>query len=150
MLVGAAPGFYPALCMGAVGGIVAVACVLPELCVRLHTLTREGRHTEARALQRQLTPLGRLVTTTYGVPGLKAAMDVAGFSGGEPRAPLARVSPEVWKKSAPKWAGSWRSHESTRTAAARTRSESCLPRVMQALAVPDCQPPGSGDDGAAR
>jgi dihydrodipicolinate synthase/N-acetylneuraminate lyase len=95
VLVGAAPGFYPGLCMGAVGGIVAVACVLPELCVRLHTLTREGRHPEARALQRQLTPLGRLVTTTYGVPGLKAAMDVAGFSGGEPRAPLARVSPGV-------------------------------------------------------
>jgi len=95
VLVGAAPGFYPALCVGAVGGIVAVACVLPELCVRLHTLTREGCHTEARALQRQLTPLGRLVTTTYGVPGLKAAMDVAGFSGGEPRAPLARVSPKV-------------------------------------------------------
>ena len=95
VLVGAAPGFYPALCVGAVGGIVAVACVLPELCVRLHTLTREGHHAEARALQRQLTPLGRLVTTTYGVPGLKAAMDVAGFSGGEPRAPLARVSPRV-------------------------------------------------------
>jgi 4-hydroxy-2-oxoglutarate aldolase len=95
VLVGAAPGFYPALCVGAVGGIVAVACVLPELCVRLHTLTREGHHAEARTLQRQLTPLGRLVTTTYGVPGLKAAMDVAGFSGGEPRAPLARVSAEV-------------------------------------------------------
>ena len=98
VLVGAAPGFYPGLCMGAVGGIVAVACVLPELCVRLHTLTREGRHPEARALQRQLTPLGRLVTTTYGVPGLKAAMDVAGFSGGEPRAPLARVSPKMFEE----------------------------------------------------
>ena len=89
VLVGAAPGFYPALCVGAVGAIVAVACVLPELCVRLHSLAREGRHGEARALQRELTPLGRLVTTTYGVPGLKAAMDAAGLCGGEPRAPLA-------------------------------------------------------------
>ena len=42
----------PALCVGARGAILAVACVLPELCVRLHSLTREGRHGEARALQR--------------------------------------------------------------------------------------------------
>ena len=98
VLVGAAPGFYPALCVGAVGAIVAVACVLPELCVRLHSLAREGRHGEARALQRELTPLGRLVTTTYGVPGLKAAMDAAGLCGGEPRAPLARVSLNVMEE----------------------------------------------------
>lgn len=98
VLVGAAPGFYPALCVGAVGAIVAVACVLPELCVRLHTLTRESRHAEARALQRLLTPLGRLVTTTYGVPGLKAAMDIAGYRGGEPRMPLAPVSPRVMEE----------------------------------------------------
>ena len=98
VLVGAAPGFYPALCVGAVGAIVAVACVLPELCVRLHALAREGRHGEARALQRELTPLGRLVTTTYGVPGLKAAMDAAGFCGGEPRAPLAPVSLNVMEE----------------------------------------------------
>jgi dihydrodipicolinate synthase/N-acetylneuraminate lyase len=98
VLIGSAPGLYPALCMGAIGGIVAVACVLPELCVRLLALTREGRHPEARALQRLLTPLGVLVTTTHGVPGLKAAMDVAGYSGGEPRAPLIPVSPRVMEE----------------------------------------------------
>jgi 4-hydroxy-2-oxoglutarate aldolase len=98
VLAGAAPAFYPALCVGAVGAIVAVACVLPELCVRLHSAAREGRHAEARALQRLLTPLGRLVTTTYGVPGLKAAMDAAGYRGGNPRAPLTPISPPVMKE----------------------------------------------------
>ena len=95
VLVGSAPGFYPALCVGAVGAIVAAACVLPELCVRLHRLAGEGQHGEARHLQRLVTPLGRLVTTTYGVPGLKAAMDLAGYTGGNPRAPLIPVSPAV-------------------------------------------------------
>lgn len=95
VLVGAAPGFYPALCVGAIGAIVAVASVLPELCVRLLSQTSAGRHAEARALQQLLTPLGRLVTTTHGVPGLKAAMDAAGYKGGEPRAPLIPVSPRV-------------------------------------------------------
>jgi 4-hydroxy-2-oxoglutarate aldolase len=98
VLAGAAPGFYPALCVGAVGAIVAVACVLPELCVRLHAAAQEGRHAEARALQRLLTPLGRLVTTTHGVPGLKAAMDIAGYRGGAPRRPLAPVSPKVMEE----------------------------------------------------
>jgi 4-hydroxy-2-oxoglutarate aldolase len=95
VLVGSAPGFYPGLCVGAVGGIVAAACVVPELCLRLHALARDGRHAEALALQRLLTPIGRLVTTIHGVPGLKAAMDIAGYRGGEPRPPLVPVSPET-------------------------------------------------------
>lgn len=98
VLIGAAPGFYPALCVGAVGAIVAVACVLPELSVRLHALASQGRHTEARALQRLLTPLARMVTTTHGVPGLKAAMDAAGYRGGEPRGPLIPVSTRVMEE----------------------------------------------------
>ncbi len=95
VLVGAAPGLYPAMCAGAAGAIVAVACVLPELSVQLHGHALAGRHAEARALQRLLTPLGRLVTTTHGVPGLKAALDLAGYRGGEPRAPLLPVTPRV-------------------------------------------------------
>lgn len=93
VLVGAAPGFYPALCVGATGAIVAVACVLPGLCVELHAHYLAGRHAEARALQRRLTPLGRLITTVHGVPGLKAAMDLAGYTGGAPRPPLVPLAP---------------------------------------------------------
>jgi 4-hydroxy-2-oxoglutarate aldolase len=81
--------------MGAVGGIVAAACVLPEVCVRLHTLALAGDHVGARALQREITPLGVLVTSTYGVPGLKAALDLAGYKGGEPRAPLQLLPAEA-------------------------------------------------------
>ena len=39
--------------------------------------TREGRHDEARAMQRQLVPLAKLLGPTYGVPGLKAALNAA-------------------------------------------------------------------------
>ena len=34
-----------------------------------------------------------LVTTGYGVPGLKAAMNLAGYAGGAPRAPLVPLPP---------------------------------------------------------
>jgi 4-hydroxy-2-oxoglutarate aldolase len=92
---GAAPVFYPALAVGATGGILALACVVPELCVELYELARAGRHADARELQRRLTPLARAVTTAHGVPGLKAALDLVGYVGGAPRAPLAPAPPDA-------------------------------------------------------
>jgi len=95
VIAGSAPTFYPSLCVGATGGILAVSCVLPALCVELHEHFRAGRHAEARELQRRLTPLAKLVTTGLGVAGLKAAMDVAGFAGGVPRSPLGPLTAEA-------------------------------------------------------
>jgi len=63
VIAGSAPTFYASLCVGARGGILAVACVVPEICVSLHEHGRAGRHAEARALQARLTPLARLVTS---------------------------------------------------------------------------------------
>jgi 4-hydroxy-2-oxoglutarate aldolase len=95
VIAGSAPTFYASLCVGATGGILAVSCVLPALSVSLHEHFRAGRHKEARDLQRRLTPLAKLVTTGLGVAGLKKAMDVAGFAGGEPRAPLGPLTSEA-------------------------------------------------------
>jgi 4-hydroxy-2-oxoglutarate aldolase len=100
VVVGAAASLYASLVLGADGGVVAVANVIPELCVRLHTLVRAGNHGDALALQRAITPLARAVTTDYGVAGLKAAMDIAGYRGGVPRMPLRPASDDVRKKIA--------------------------------------------------
>ena len=89
VVVGAAATLYASLMVGARGAIVAIANVVPELCVRLHQLARGGRHDEALALQQALAPLAAAVTTGYGVPGLKAAMTLAGYRPGQPRRPLA-------------------------------------------------------------
>ncbi len=88
VFVGNAGVFYPALCVGAAGGILAVANAVPELCVALFRAHREGDHAAALALQRRISPLARLVTVVYGVGGLKAAMEQAGYRGGEVREPL--------------------------------------------------------------
>jgi 4-hydroxy-2-oxoglutarate aldolase len=88
VLCGAAPGLFAALCAGATGAIVAISTLMPSLCLDLLAHVRAGRHADALALQRRITPLGRAVTTTYGIPGLKAALDMAGYRGGEPRPPL--------------------------------------------------------------
>jgi 4-hydroxy-2-oxoglutarate aldolase len=88
ILAGNATTFYPAMCVGATGGILALSCVVPDACVRLFTLAQDGRHQEALALQRKLVPLARLIGTTHGIPGLKAALTILGYEVGVPRPPL--------------------------------------------------------------
>jgi 4-hydroxy-2-oxoglutarate aldolase len=95
VLAGTGTVFYAGLCLGAVGAILAVACVVPELCLRLLEAVKAGRHEEARELQRRIAPIGRMVTAGYGVPGLKAALNLAGYRAGEPRAPLAPATREA-------------------------------------------------------
>jgi 4-hydroxy-2-oxoglutarate aldolase len=95
VLVGSAATLYPAMLMGASGGIVAVANVVPDVCVKLYDLVRAGRHDEARALQRKLTPLANAVTAGYSIAGLKAAMDIAGYVGGDVRRPLRPAKPDA-------------------------------------------------------
>jgi 4-hydroxy-2-oxoglutarate aldolase len=88
---GSAPVVYPALCLGAGAGILAVACCAPGPAVDLYRAFLAGDHARARRIQAALTPLAVAVTTTWGVAGLKAAMDAAGLRGGEVRAPLLAV-----------------------------------------------------------
>jgi 4-hydroxy-2-oxoglutarate aldolase len=95
VFVGSAPVFFPALCVGAVGGILAVANVVPQECVRIQSLFNKGKMNEAKALQSQLTPLAKAVTTKYGIGGLKMAMDLTGYFGGNPRPPLKRPGKEA-------------------------------------------------------
>lgn len=89
VLAGTTSTYYAALCVGAAGAILAPACVVPEACLRLFELVRSGRHAEAVQLQRELGPLARLLGPTYGVPGLKAALNLIGYDVGLPRLPLA-------------------------------------------------------------
>jgi len=95
VFVGSAPVFFPALCVGAAGGILAVANVVPKECIQIQSLFKRGKMAEARTLQGRLTPLATAVTTKYGIGGLKMAMDLEGYYGGNPRSPLKRPGQEV-------------------------------------------------------
>jgi 4-hydroxy-2-oxoglutarate aldolase len=77
-----------ALRAGATGGILAVGCVVPEVCVEIFRAFKAGNEEHATRLQSKLTPLAAAVTTRFGIGGLKAALDLAGFRGGSVRAPL--------------------------------------------------------------
>ena len=56
LLAGSVPAFYASLLCRAVGGVLALACVVPHLCVELYGLVQSNRLPEARALQRTLSP----------------------------------------------------------------------------------------------
>jgi 4-hydroxy-2-oxoglutarate aldolase len=95
VLAGAAPTLFSAVALGAHGAVLALAGIVPELCVELVDHVRAGRLDEARALQRRLMPLSRSIGPVHGVPGLKAALDLMGLCGGYPRPPLRPVGQQV-------------------------------------------------------
>ena len=95
VLAGAAPTLFTAAALGVHGAVLALAGIVPELCVQLFEDVRAGRVEEARALQRRLMPVARSIGPIYGVPGLKAALDLMGLHGGVPRPPLRPVAPAV-------------------------------------------------------
>jgi 4-hydroxy-2-oxoglutarate aldolase len=88
-LVGSGTLFYPALELGADGGVLAIACFAAERCADLYRAFRADDRRAAGALQERLTPLAREIVGELGVPGVKAAMDLVGLPGGPVRSPLA-------------------------------------------------------------
>ena len=90
VLAGSSTTFHAALGVGVTGGILALSCILPDACVRLFELTRDGKHAEATALHERLLPMAKL-GSMYGIAGLKAALKLVGCDVGGPRSPLAPV-----------------------------------------------------------
>ncbi len=95
VMCGNAGAFLPGLLLGATGGILALANVAPRQTVALYQAVRAGQLDEARRLHDRLMPVGTAVTRTYGIGGLKAALDMLGYVGGRPRPPLLPPSPEA-------------------------------------------------------
>lgn len=88
VLVGTAGVLFSGLTIGCIGAICALANVAPEACVKIFNLVKAGDMDAARELQLKMIPVNQAVTAIYGVPGLKAAMDMCGYFGGDPRPPL--------------------------------------------------------------
>jgi 4-hydroxy-2-oxoglutarate aldolase len=88
VLTGNGSALYPALCVGAKGGILAIGCIAPRLAVAVYEAFEAGEHERAREMQQRLTIATRGVLGRYGIGGLKAALDMLGYAGGRVRAPL--------------------------------------------------------------
>lgn len=104
-LVGSGHLFYPALELGATGGILAMACFAAEPCVRLYAAFRAGDRETAGGLQERLSPLAREIVGVLGPPGIKAAMELVGLGTGPVRPPLAALDARQQAKVAELLAG---------------------------------------------
>jgi 4-hydroxy-2-oxoglutarate aldolase len=88
VLTGSGSGLYPALEMGARGGILAVGLFAAPVSVSVCRSFANGDMAAAGRAQERLVPLARAVVGELGVAGVKAALDLVGLTGGPVRAPL--------------------------------------------------------------
>lgn len=88
VMVGAGSKLYAALEMGAAGGIVAVGCMAPQLAVEVYEKFRADEAGQAGAAQDRISSPHTKIVRDLGVPGVKYALDLVGYVGGAPRAPL--------------------------------------------------------------
>jgi 4-hydroxy-2-oxoglutarate aldolase len=94
-LTGSALTLDETLEAGAVGAVLAIACIVPEACVDLYEASRRDEKDRVEQIKKQaIAPAGNLVAK-FGIAGIKWAMDRLGYYGGEPRSPLLPVSEEA-------------------------------------------------------
>lgn len=65
VLVGTAGALLGALTLGCKGGILALANLVPEYCVKIFKLIKENKVKEAKLLQLKLIPVNQAITVTY-------------------------------------------------------------------------------------
>ena len=94
VLVGSGAILYGALEMGAAGGIMAVGLMAPADAAEISVAFAEGRSGDAGRAQERIAPVHTRIVGGMGVPGIKAALDLLDYRGGDPRPPLERASEE--------------------------------------------------------
>jgi 4-hydroxy-2-oxoglutarate aldolase len=94
VLSGSASFFLAALVVGAVGVVPALGCLAAEQIRALMLAYKSGELESARQIQATLVGPNEAVTSRFGIAGLKAALDLAGYYGGPTRSPLQAISEE--------------------------------------------------------
>jgi len=94
VLSGTISTLFTALILGATGGVVSLADAFPAPPCDLYEKFVSGDIDEARRLHYKLFALNRSVSGSYGVAGVKYAMQLGGFFGGNPRKPLLPLKAE--------------------------------------------------------
>lgn len=94
VMVGSGAILAPAMQGGCTGGIVAVGLMAPAEAAAIASACLEGRQDYAAEIQARIAPVHQQIVGGMGVPGVKAALELLGYSGGAPRPPLYSPSDE--------------------------------------------------------
>src|ERR1022692_3230744 len=95
VLVGAAHKLHPSLDAGAVGAILAFACLAPTSCYEIYAAWKEGDAGLARLKQERSAGAAQRVAGDLGIAGVKYGMDFNGYFGGPVRLPLLPLTGEM-------------------------------------------------------
>lgn len=95
VLVGAAQKLHLSLDAGAVGAILAFACVAPTSCYEIYAAWKEGDAQLANLKQERIARAAQRVVGDLGIPAVKHGMDLNGYFGGPARLPLLPLMGEV-------------------------------------------------------
>ncbi|MBL8174553.1 MAG: dihydrodipicolinate synthase family protein [Bryobacterales bacterium] len=79
---------YPSFAIGSHGAVAAILTAAPEWCVALWDAVRQGNHTEALRLHKNLLRLWNAIDAPNLPANVRAAMRHAGREGGVPRPPM--------------------------------------------------------------
>ena len=95
VMVGAANKLHASLDAGAVGAILAFACVAPTSCYEIYAAWKEGNAKLAELKQERIARAAQRVVGELGIPGVKHGMDFNGYFGGPARLPLLPLTGDV-------------------------------------------------------
>jgi 4-hydroxy-2-oxoglutarate aldolase len=88
VMVGAAHQLLESLDAGAVGAILAFSCAAPTACFEIYAAWKENAREIAREKQDRIVEPTKKVVSELSVAGVKYAMDLNGYYGGNPRLPM--------------------------------------------------------------
>lgn len=88
VLAGSANFLFPAMIGGSPGGTVSLANSFPQMALQLFEYGKVRDELRGPPFQERVTRINQAISGVHGVPGVKAAMNLAGFRGGIPRRPL--------------------------------------------------------------
>ncbi len=93
IMVGATGKFHESLCLGAKGGILALANAIPHATQLIYDRYQSGDQQGSAEAQRVLVEASAVIPR-FGIQGLKHAMDLKGYRGGLARLPLLPLDAE--------------------------------------------------------
>jgi 4-hydroxy-2-oxoglutarate aldolase len=95
ILQGMGSVLYPSLVLGSKGAILALTVMAPGETVQIYRSVQKGDYAKARETQFRVLSVNQKIVGVHGIPGIKCALDLLGYAGGDPRPPLKPVGEEA-------------------------------------------------------